>query len=119
MPPFATPHLDDSVPTLRHPPAPRNRVAAALRRRPWLTRIVFYTLVILVAVPFAFSEVLLRGAAQPASPPGPGYVLGSVTSEGLRLRTWTRWGRERRPAGVILRAPGHSPESYAHRPRRS
>jgi pimeloyl-ACP methyl ester carboxylesterase len=115
MPPFATPHLADSVPTHRHPPAPRNRVMAALRRRPWLTRIVFYTLVILVAVPLAFSEVLLRGAAQPASPPGPGYVLGSVTSEGLRLRTWTRRGRDDRPAVVIVHGLGDSLESYVDR----
>ena len=61
-------------------------------RRRWLIRLAFYTFVVLVAVPLAFSQVLLRGAAQPPSAPPPGYVAGSVLSQGLRLRTWTRRG---------------------------
>jgi pimeloyl-ACP methyl ester carboxylesterase len=98
MPPFATPH-----------------VAAALRRRPWLTRVVFYGLVVFLAVPLAFSEVLLRGAPQPASPPPTSYVPGSVVSEGLRLRTWTRQGSDARPAVVIVHGLGDSLESYVDR----
>jgi len=96
MPPFATPHV-------------------ALRRRPWLTRLAFYTFVVLVAVPFAFSEVLLRGAASPASPPAPGYVMGSVIAEGLRLRTWARQGLDARAAVVIVHGLGDSLETYVDR----
>jgi len=90
-------------------------MGAVLRRRPWLTRLVFYAAVILVAVPFAFSEVLLRGAPQSASPPPPTYVPGTVTSEGLRLRTWTRTGRPDKPAVVIVHGLGDSLESYVDR----
>src|SRR5258706_8174975 len=98
MPPFATPHL-----------------AATLLRRPWLTRLVFYALVVFLAVPFAFSGVLLRGAPQPASPPPASYLRGSVVSEGLRLRTWTRRGSDTRPAGVIVHGLGDTLESYVDR----
>jgi len=98
MPPFATPH-----------------VAAALHRRPWLTRVVFYALVVFLAVPLAFSDVLLRGAPQPASPPPTSYLQGSVTSEGLRLRTWTRRGSDARPAVVIVHGLGDTLESYVDR----
>ena len=98
MPPFATPH-----------------VAAALPRRSWLTRVVFYALVVFLAVPLAFSGVLLRGAPQPASPPPTSYVPGSVASEGLRLRTWTRRGSDARPAVVIVHGLGDTLESYVDR----
>lgn len=97
------------------PAPPPNRALAALRRRPWLTRLVFYAAVILVGVPLAFSQVLLRGAPQAASPPPPGYTPGSVTSEGLRLRTWTRTGSDDRPAVVIVHGLGDSLESYVDR----
>ena len=98
MPPFATPHL-----------------AAAWRRRPWLTRLVFYALVVFLAVPLAFSGVLLRGAPQPASPPPTSYLSSSVVSEGLRLRTWTRRGSDARPAVVIVHGLGDTLESYVDR----
>src|SRR5712691_5641110 len=85
------------------------------RRRPWLTRLVFYGAVALIAVPLAFSEVLLRGSHEPVSPPPPGYALGSVTSEGLRLRTWTAIGAPDRPAAVIVHGLGDTLESYVDR----
>jgi len=84
-------------------------------RRRWLIRLAFYTFVVLVAVPLAFSQVLLRGAAQPPSAPPPGYVAGSVLSQGLRLRTWTRRGSDARPAVVIVHGLGDSLESYVDR----
>jgi pimeloyl-ACP methyl ester carboxylesterase len=84
-------------------------------RRPWLARLVFYSFAVLVGVPLAFSEVLLRGAPQPPSPPPPGYLAGSVVSEGLRLRTWTRRGSDARPAVVIVHGLGDSLESYRGR----
>jgi uncharacterized protein len=84
-------------------------------RRPWLTRLVFYTFAVLVGVPLAFSQVLLRGAPEAPSPPPPGYTAGSVVSEGLRLRTWTRRGSDARPAVVIVHGLGDSLESYVDR----
>ena len=76
---------------------------------------MFYTLVLLVAVPLAFSEVLLRGAPQQASPTPPTYAAGTVTSDGLSLRTWTRRGSPERAAIVIVHGLGDSLESYVDR----
>jgi uncharacterized protein len=84
-------------------------------RRPWLARLVFYSFAVLVGVPFAFSQVLLHGAPQAPSPPPPGYLAGSVVSETLRLRTWTRRGSDARPAVVIVHGLGDSLESYRGR----
>ena len=89
--------------------------ALPVLRRPWLTRLVFYTFAVLVGVPLAFSQVLLRGAPEAPSPPPPGYTAGSVVSEGLRLRTWTRRGSDARPAVVIVHGLGDSLESYVDR----
>jgi pimeloyl-ACP methyl ester carboxylesterase len=89
--------------------------ALPVAARPWLTRTVFYTFAVLVGVPFAFSQVLLRGSPQAPSPPPPGYVAGSVLSEGLRLRTWTRRGSDARPVVVIVHGLGDSLESYVAR----
>src|SRR6185436_19676529 len=84
-------------------------------RRPWLARLVFYSCAVLVGVPLAFSEVLLRGAPQSPSPPPAGYRAGTVVSEGLRLRTWMRRGSDARPAVVIVHGLGDSLESYVDR----
>jgi pimeloyl-ACP methyl ester carboxylesterase len=88
---------------------------APSRRRRWLVRVAFYAAVIFVAVPFALSEVLLRVRPEPASPPVPSYVAGSVTVDGLRLRTWTRAGSPDRAAVVIVHGLGDSLESYVDR----
>jgi alpha-beta hydrolase superfamily lysophospholipase len=45
----------------------------------------------------------------------PGYVSGTVISDGLRLRTWTRRGSDARPAVVIVHGLGDSLESYVDR----
>jgi uncharacterized protein len=90
-------------------------VTAVLRRHPLLSRLVFYTAVLLLAVPLAFSEVLLRGFHQPASMPPSGYVAASVISDGLRLRTWMRPGSPERAAFVIVHGLGDSLESYVDR----
>ena len=93
------------------PPFDAHHVAA----RNWLIRLAFYSVALLVALPLAFSEVLLRGAPQAPSPPVPGYVSGEVISDGLRLRTWTRRGSDARPAVVIVHGLGDSLESYVDR----
>ena len=84
-------------------------------RRRWLVRVAFYAAVLLVAVPFALSEVLLRGRPEPASSPPPPYVAGTVTADGLRLRTWTRVGSPDRAAVVLVHGLGDSLESYVDR----
>jgi pimeloyl-ACP methyl ester carboxylesterase len=89
--------------------------ALPVAARPWLTRTVFYAVAVLVGVPLAFSQVLLRGAPEAPSPPPPGYLAGSVVSEGLRLRTWTRRGLDARPAVVIVHGLGDSLDSYVDR----
>jgi uncharacterized protein len=98
-----------------HSPALRSGLRAALRRHPWWGRLVFYGLVVLLAVPLAFSQLLLRGAPAPSSAPPPPYVAGQVVAEGLRLRTWTRTGSPDRPAVVIVHGLGDSLESYVDR----
>jgi len=106
--------VGDPAPT-DAPSAPAVTAPPAWRRRPWLTRLVFYAVVVLVAVPLAFSEVLLRGMHETPSPPPPGYALGSVTSDGLSLRTWTADGNPDRPAVVIVHGLGDTLESYVDR----
>jgi pimeloyl-ACP methyl ester carboxylesterase len=84
-------------------------------RRRWLIRLGFYAAVLLVALPVALSEVLLRGNPQPASSPVPSYTAGTVTADGLRLRTWTRIGSSDRAAVIIVHGLGDSLESYVDR----
>jgi uncharacterized protein len=93
----------------------------AARRHPVPARIFFYTFVVLVAVPLAFSHVLLSGHRGPVSAPSGGFEEAFVTSEGLRIRTWTAAGRPDRAAVVVVHGLGDSLESFldtAHRFRR-
>ena len=77
-----------------------------------LGRVAFYSLFVFVLVPLAFAHVMTRPARQPASPPPAGFVLGHVTSDGLRLRTWTLRGSPGRPAVVVVHGVGDSLESF-------
>jgi alpha-beta hydrolase superfamily lysophospholipase len=77
-----------------------------------LARILFYSFVVLVAVPLAFSHVLLRGHRGPTAPPSAGFTEAFVLSEGLRIRTWTAAGRPERPAVVIVHGVGDGLESF-------
>jgi uncharacterized protein len=85
---------------------------AGLGRHPVLARIFFYSFVVLVAVPLAFSHVLLQGYRGPVSSPAAGYTEAFVPSDGLRIRTWTAVGRPERPAVVIVHGVGDSLESF-------
>ena len=87
-------------------------VRSAVRRHPVLARVLFYFLVLLVAVPIAFAYVMTRPFRQPVGPPAPGFTEGHVTSDGLRLRTWTWPGSPSRPAVVIVHGVGDSLESF-------
>ena len=78
---------------------------------------VFYSLVVLVLVPLAFSFVMTRPFRQAVGPPPADFVAGHVVSEGLRLRTWTRPGSPARPAVVIVHGVGDSLESFVEHGR--
>jgi pimeloyl-ACP methyl ester carboxylesterase len=77
-----------------------------------LGRILFYAAVVLVLVPLAFSQVMVQTFRQPARPPPAGFEEGRVTSEGLKLRTWTLRGRPDRAAVVVGHGVGDSIESF-------
>ena len=78
----------------RTPPRPWNRVAAALRRRPWLSRLVFYTFVI------------LRGRASRLLRGPPPRLAPATLDPGAVVRG--RPGDLRRPAAPHLDAGGLS-----------
>src|SRR5262245_66692961 len=103
------------MPTPPPSPPPSGRAPSAWRRHPWLVRLVFYSLVLFLGIPLAFSQVLLRGMQETVSPPPPGYALGSVTADGLALRTWTVAGTSERPAVVLVHGLGDNLESYVDR----
>ena len=77
-----------------------------------LARIVFYSAVVLIAIPLAFSQVMIGAVRQPAHPPPPGYEEVRVVSDGLRIRTWTLRGREDKAAVVVGHGVGDSLESF-------
>jgi pimeloyl-ACP methyl ester carboxylesterase len=75
-------------------------------------RVAFYSAVVLVLVPLAFSQVMVQTFRQPTHPPPPGFEEARVVSEGLRLRTWTVRGRPDKAAVVIGHGLGDSIESF-------
>jgi pimeloyl-ACP methyl ester carboxylesterase len=88
-------------------------VRRAIRRHPVLARVIFYSFVLLVAVPLAFAYVMTRPFRREVGPPPAGFVEGHVVSpDGLRLRTWTAAGSASRPAVVIVHGVGDSIESF-------
>lgn len=77
-----------------------------------LARALFYSAVVLVLIPLAFSQVMVQTFRQPAHPAPPGFEEGRVVSEGLKLRTWTVQGRPDKTAVVIGHGLGDSIESF-------
>lgn len=75
-------------------------------------RVAFYSVVILVAIPLAFSQVMIGSFRQPTHPAPPGYEEGRVVSEGLKLRTWTLRGRPDKAAVVVGHGVGDTLESF-------
>jgi pimeloyl-ACP methyl ester carboxylesterase len=75
-------------------------------------RVVFYSLVIFVAIPLAFSQVMIKTVRQPIHPAPPGFEEGRIVSEGLRLRTWTLRGKPDKAAIVVGHGVGDSLESF-------
>ena len=84
----------------------------SLKRKAFLARIVFYSAVALVAIPLAFSQVMVKTHRQPVHSVPPGFEEGRVVSEGLRLRTWTLRGHPDKAAVVVGHGVGDSLESF-------
>jgi alpha-beta hydrolase superfamily lysophospholipase len=83
----------------------------------WL-RVALYGGFLLVGLPLAFSEVLIRahrlGPIPPARAP---YEEAPLVAEGLRLRAWLARGLPERPAVVIAHGLGDSLDSYLEHAR--
>jgi pimeloyl-ACP methyl ester carboxylesterase len=82
------------------------------RRARIALRVAFYSAVVFIAIPLAFSQVMVKTVRQPVHPAPPGYEEGRIVSEGLRLRTWTLRGRPDKPAIVVGHGVGDSLESF-------
>jgi hypothetical protein len=82
------------------------------RRARILIRVAFYAAVIFVAIPLVLSQVMVRTFRQPVHPAPSGFEENRVTSEGLRLRTWTLRGRADKAAVVVGHGVGDSLESF-------
>ncbi len=65
-----------------------------------------------MAVPAAFSQILITTVRQPTSPPPPGVEETWLASDGLRLRAWRVPGDPTRAAVVLAHGVGDSLESY-------
>lgn len=83
------------------------------RRARLVMRLVFYSLVIFIGLPFAFSQVMIRTYPRPTEPPPAGAEEVRMLSEGLRLRGWLFRGEAGRAAVVVAHGVGDSIESYA------
>ena len=77
-----------------------------------LGRVLFYGFVLLVAVPAAFSRVLLGTFQGPVAPVSPGFEEWPLTSQGLRLRAWFKGASGERPAVLVVHGLGDNLESY-------
>lgn len=84
----------------------------ATRRGRILLRIAFYAGVLVLALPLAFSQVMVGAVRLPTRPPPPGFEELWLASEGLRLRAWLVRGDAARPAAVVVHGVGDSLESY-------
>ncbi len=88
------------------------RRLTATRRGRILLRVAFYGAVVFLALPYAFSEVMLKPPRQPPSRVQAGYDETWVVSDGLRLRAWVRRGTPAKAAVVVAHGLGDSLESY-------
>jgi alpha-beta hydrolase superfamily lysophospholipase len=79
--------------------------------------VVAYGAFVFLALPFSFSQVLLRLPRQPTSPALPPFEEAFVVSDGLRLRTWAVRGRPDRSAIVVVHGLGDTLESFTDHAR--
>ena len=90
------------------------------RRGRILGRVVFYGIVVLVAIPAAFSQVLIGVHRQPISSKAPAsFEEVWIMSEGLKLRGWLLAKPDAtRPAALVAHGVGDSIESFVEVARR-
>lgn len=88
------------------------RVRSAVAWRPVAGRVVFYSAVLLLALPASFAWVITRPARGPVAPVPRGFTERFLDVDGLRLRAWTRAGDGARPAVVVVHGVGDSLESF-------
>jgi len=84
----------------------------ASRRGRILARVALYGGAILIGLPLAFSQVMIRTIRQPTDPPPVGCEEIWFDSQGLRLRGWILKGEPERAGVVIVHGLGDSLESY-------
>lgn len=89
---------------------PHSFLATPTRRL--LARVVFYGIVLFLALPLAFSQVMIGAIRQPAGPVAAGYQEARVRSESLALRAWVAPGDPGRPAVILVHGVGDALESY-------
>jgi len=77
-----------------------------------LLRVVLYATTLIVGLPLAFSQMMIKPLRQPASHVPPGYEEAYVFADGLRLRTWTLRGEPERAAVIVTHGVGDSLESF-------
>jgi hypothetical protein len=76
-------------------------------------RLVLYGGALFVAIPLAFSSVLIRSTrAGSPQPPAPNYEVLALVSDGLKLRAWLGKGDPDKPVVVVVHGLGDSLESY-------
>ncbi len=80
-------------------------------------RVVLYGAFVFLALPFSFSQVMLRLPRQPTSGVYAPFEETFVDSDGLRIRTWTVPGRRDRAAVVIVHGLGDTLESFTDQAR--
>lgn len=89
---------------------PQSLVATPARRL--LVRVVFYGAVLFLALPLAFSQVMIGAIRRPAGPVAAGYQEVRIRSQSLGLRAWVARGDPRRTAAVLIHGVGDNLESY-------
>ncbi|HLA76446.1 MAG TPA: alpha/beta fold hydrolase, partial [Vicinamibacteria bacterium] len=89
---------------------PQSLVATPARRL--AVRLLFYGAVLLLALPVAFSQVMIGAIRRSAAPVAAGFSEVQLRSQGIGLRAWVAPGDPRRPAVVLVHGVGDSLESY-------
>jgi uncharacterized protein len=78
-----------------------------------LLRVAFYSLAVLVGLPFTFAWVMTRTLRGPvSSAPPAGWSEVTLRADGLRLRAWAAPGEQGRAAVVVAHGVGDSLESF-------
>jgi pimeloyl-ACP methyl ester carboxylesterase len=89
---------------------PHSFLATPARRL--LARVVFYGAALFLALPFAFSQVMIGAIRQPPGPTAAGYQEVRVHCESLTLRAWVAPGDPGFAAVVLVHGVGDALESY-------